>query len=119
MKFVLSFYGSDFDSLLLPTHLEVFSQAFQGRSSTSSSSSKEVTLSDILSFFRSCTPSQIDLMCQVSKVVRLLLVMPATNAESERTFSAVRRIKNLLAFNNGGQQTTKSSHVTECSQGAH
>ena len=27
MKFVLSFYGSDFDSLLLPTHLEVFSQA--------------------------------------------------------------------------------------------
>ena len=51
MKFVLSFYGSDFDSLLLPTHLEVFSRAFQGRSSTSSSSSKYVTVSHyILSF---------------------------------------------------------------------
>ena len=87
LSFVLSFYGSDFDSLLLSTHLEIFSQTFQ--------QDKEVTLSDILSFFRSCTPSQVDLMSQVSKLVRLLLVMPATNAESERLFSAVRCIKHI------------------------
>ena len=28
LRFVLSFYGSDFDSLLLPTHLEIFSKTF-------------------------------------------------------------------------------------------
>ena len=66
-------------------HLQIFSQNFQA--------SRVVVLSDILSFFRTCTPSQVDLMSQVSKLVRLLLVMPATNAESERSFSAVRRIK--------------------------
>ena len=35
-------------------------------------------------------------MHQVSKLVRLLIVMPATNAQSERSFSAVRRIKTYL-----------------------
>ena len=35
-------------------------------------------------------------MSQVSKLVKLLLVMPATNAGSERSFSAVRRIKTYL-----------------------
>ena len=82
LRFVLSFYGSDFDSLLLPTHLEIFSKGFHAEGG--------VVLSDILAFFRSCTPGQLELMSQVGKLVRLLLVMPATNAESERSFSAVR-----------------------------
>ena len=51
---------------------------------------------NVVSFFRSCTSSQIELMSQVSKLVRLLLVMPATNTESEWSFSAVRRIKTYL-----------------------
>ena len=88
LQFVLSFYGSDFDSLLLPTHLEIFSQTIESRG--------KVTVADILEFFPSCTPSQCDLMSQVSKLVKLLLVMPATNAESERLFSAMRRIKMYL-----------------------
>ncbi len=52
--------------------------------------------SDIITFFRSCTPSQLEPMCQVGKLVRLLLVMPATNAGSERSLSALRRIKTYL-----------------------
>ena len=88
LHFVLSFYGSDFDSLLLPTQLEIFSQNFQAEG--------DVTVSDIFTFFRSCSSGQLELMCQVSKLVRLLLVMPATNAESERAFSAVRCIKTYL-----------------------
>ena len=87
LRFVLSFYGSDFDSMLLPTHLEIFSQNFQAEG--------KVVVSDILTF-RSCTPGQLQLMSQVSQLVRLLLVMPATNAGSERSFSAVRRIKTYL-----------------------
>ena len=81
LQFVLSFYGSDFDALLLPTHLEIFSTNFQAE--------RELVVSDIIAFFRSCTPGQLEVMSQVSKLVRLLLVMPATNATSERSFSAV------------------------------
>lgn len=36
------------------------------------------------------------LMDQVIKLVRLILVMPSTNAISERSFSAMRRIKTYL-----------------------
>ena len=88
LHFVLSFYGSDFDSLQLSTQLEIFSQNFK--------TTEEVTLSDVFGFFRGCTPAQVDLLCQVGKLVLLLLVMPATNAQSERSFSAVRRIKTYL-----------------------
>lgn len=88
LEFVLSFYGSDFDALLLPTQLEIFSRNFHEE--------REVMVSDIITFFRSCTPGQLEVMSQVSKLVRLLLVMPATNATSERSFSALRRIKTHL-----------------------
>ena len=36
------------------------------------------------------------LYSQIVKVVNLLLVIPATNPISERSFSAMRRIKNYL-----------------------
>ena len=88
LQFVLDFYGTDFDYLLLPAHLEIFSNSFPGEG--------KIFLSDILKFFRICIPGQLGLMSQVSKLVRLMLVMPATNAESERSFSAVRRIKTYL-----------------------
>ena len=35
-------------------------------------------------------------MTEVSKLFKLLLVLPATNATSERSFSALRRIKSYL-----------------------
>jgi len=85
LQFVLSFYGSDFDSMLLPTHLEIFFQTIKR--------SEKMTISE---FFRTCSPSQCKLMSQVSKMVKLLLVMPATNAQSERSFSALRRVKTYL-----------------------
>lgn len=88
LQFVLSFYGPDFDSLLLPTHLEIFSQTIK--------SDEKKSLRDIFDFFQNCTPSQCELMSQVSKLVKLLLVMPATNAQSKRLFSAVWQIKMYL-----------------------
>lgn len=39
---------------------------------------------------------KLDLFSEVTKVVRLLLVMPASNASSERAFSAMRRVKTYL-----------------------
>ena len=90
LKFVLSFYGSDFNPPLLSTHLEIFSQNFPDREE------KQARISDIISFVKDCSPGQVDLMHQVSKLVRLLLVMPATNAQSERSFSAVRHIQTYV-----------------------
>jgi len=75
LQFVQSFYGSDFDSVLLPTHLEIFSNVFH--------ESRKVSFSDILAFFRNGS-SQIHLIPQVGKLLMLMLVMPATNAQSER-----------------------------------
>ena len=40
--------------------------------------------------------AQRSLLSEVCKVVKLVLVMPATNATSERSFSALRRVKNYL-----------------------
>ena len=65
--------------------------------------------SDIIAFFRSCTPGQLEVMSQVSKLVRLLLVMPATNATSKRSFSAVRRIKTYLRLTMSQQRL---NHLT-------
>ena len=90
LKFVLEFYGSDLDGSSLATQLEIFSTACK------SSSQDVYKLSDIVKFFKTLTPSQIELMSQVCKAFRLLLVMPATNAASERSFSTLRRVKSYL-----------------------
>ena len=89
LKFVLSFYGSDFDPLLLPTQLQLFSRSLKADSGS-------VTLSSICTFFKNCTPAQLELMHEVTKLVKLVLVMPAINAGSERTFSALSRLKTYL-----------------------
>ena len=88
MRFIISFYGSDFNSFLLSTHLEIFSQNFQ--------QATKVTFPGVIDFFCNYSATQVTLMSEVSKLVRLLLVMPATNAQSERSFSTVRRLKTCL-----------------------
>ena len=40
--------------------------------------------------------AQRDLLYQACRVLQLVLVMPATNATSERSFSALRRVKGYL-----------------------
>ena len=68
---VLPFYGSDFHIHLLPTQLEIFSNDFQADG--------KVTVREIAHHFHKCSDAQLQLESQVSKLVRLLLVMPATN----------------------------------------
>ncbi len=43
-----------------------------------------------------CQMSRENCMSEVNTVLSLILVMPATNAISERSFSSLRRIKNYL-----------------------
>ena len=42
------------------------------------------------------SPGQLSLISQVKCLMQLILVMPATNASSERSFSALQRVKTYL-----------------------
>ena len=88
LDFIINYYGDDFDAALLKTHLETFSTNMQ-------SESRDATLSDVIEFFTAKNTIQQDFISQVCKLLRLLLVMPATNATSERSFT-LRRIKIYL-----------------------
>ena len=50
LRFIISFYGSDFDTLLLPTQLEIFSQNFKADG--------KVTVSEIVTYFQNCSDGQ-------------------------------------------------------------
>ena len=82
---VTSFYGSDFDPRELEAHLSTFTHNIPCL--------ENVTLSNVLVYLRSLSSHQQQLLSQVIKLAKLILVMPATNATSERSFSALRRVK--------------------------
>ena len=54
--------------------------------------------------------SQKMLLPEVTKLAKLLLVLPATNATSERSFSAMKRIKKYYK-----RKSIKPLHVITCS----
>ena len=56
----------------------------------------KLTIFDVQVYFQSLSIGQRDLLYQACRVLRLVLVMPATNATSERSFSAQRRVKGYL-----------------------
>lgn len=101
LKHVLTFYGDDFDPLQLSTQLEVLSNYF--------SSKDKVVLSDNIEFFQTSSSGPLELLSQVTKLISLLLIMPATNAESKRSFSAVR--KSRVTYD---QQCHSSDSITLC-----
>ncbi len=74
----------------LETHLELLGQMKIERAGES------LTFSDICNHLRSLSPSQLAFVSQVALLVKLVLLMPATNAVSERSASAMRRIKTYL-----------------------
>lgn len=88
LEVVSQFYGADFE----PDTLKMQLTTLQFNVPKDSSSS----LSDIVSYLRSLSHVQKDLIGQVMKLAKLILVMPATNATSERSFSALRRVKTYL-----------------------
>ena len=87
---VVSFYASDFSKSELETQLELLGQmkiAVSGR---------HLQFCDIHKCFQSLPPAQLSLLSQVSLLVKLIALMPATNAVSERSASALRHVKTYL-----------------------
>ena len=62
------------------------------------------TVFDIRDYFKSLSAAQRNLLSQVCLAVQLILVMPATNATSERSFSALCRVKSYLRSTMGQQR---------------
>ena len=85
---VLKFYGSDFEKDELITQLHLFHANYPPE--------KRTCIHDAVSVVKGMSVGEKQLLSQVVKLVKLLPVMPATNAISERSFSAMRRIKTYL-----------------------
>ena len=90
LSFVTDFYASDFDAHQLKTQLHVLSSTFSNAENAS------IQLPDIIKYFKTKSPAELALFSEIGTLLKLLLVMPATNAVSERSFSALRRIKSYL-----------------------
>ena len=87
-KFVADFCKDDFDATKLRMQLDILSANFPHESVRN--------LHDVLPYLRELSPAQKSLMSEVCTLASLILVMPATNAVSERSFSALRRLKSYL-----------------------
>ena len=85
---VVAFY-EDFDKPLLETQLQIFSSKYADASS-------KVSLKEILHYLCTLSEDQRTFFSQVNHLAKLILVMPASNAASERSFSTMRKIKNYL-----------------------
>ena len=91
-EYVVDFYGSDFQSSQLDTQLQHLSTHFKSCGAKQSA----VSFKDVCDYLQSLSTAQRSFYSQVVVLITLILVMPATNASSERTFSALRRIKTYL-----------------------
>ena len=97
LKAVCAFYKDDFDQEMLYAQLQTFGVHFQQTYQLQSKeASTKMTIFDIKSYFLSLSHGQSVHLSQVKRLFQLVLVMPATDASSERSFSALRRLKSYL-----------------------
>ena len=80
---VAAFYTEDFDPAKLKLHLDVLSSNFPADSRNS------VTVIVVREYILTLSVEERQLISEVVTLLQLILVMPATNASSERSFSAL------------------------------
>ncbi len=85
-----------FDQNLLHTQLQTFAMHFQQVQEIPPDPTAKINIFDVKKYFLSLSPAQLSLVSNVKRLMQLILVMPATNASSERSFSALRRVKTYL-----------------------
>lgn len=93
LDFICEFYGEDFDKNLLKAQLPLFHALITGSDQCKDSG---LTIHNIVKHLANLSVGEQVALSQVFILLKLLLVMPATNATSERSFSALRRIKSYL-----------------------
>ena len=85
-----TFWDGDFDKECLLAKLATMRQLFI------STTSEAPSVADIREVLCALSAAQKTLMDEVAPFFKLLLVLPDSNANSERSFSALRRIKSYL-----------------------
>ena len=96
LKEILAFYRDDFNEAELRTQLHIFGESCKV---VNSDERDQYSLQQVLAHFRSLTIGERMFFGQLCHVAHLILVMPATNAVSERSFSTLRRV-NLRSIMN-------------------
>ena len=61
----------------------------------------EFDVNDLVTFLKSLDSSRRKLLSEISTLGKLLLIMPATNAVGERSFSTLKRVKTYLRSTTG------------------
>ena len=89
IEVVCQFYNDDLDRHSLSAQLEHLPGYNENNSTIR-------TAKELIDFFQNMKLGERENLGEVQKLVKLLLVMPATNAVSERSFSAMKRIKSYL-----------------------
>ena len=89
MKVITDFYEEDFDNYKIDLQLNVLSANFKEKHG-------HVTFNDIKEYLTSLTSAERIYYSEVITLLKLILVLPATNATSEWTFSAMRRVKSYM-----------------------
>jgi len=92
-EFICQFYQGDIDSEVLKAQLLTFGIEFRR---VNGSNIEQVTIFDIKNYFSTLSSAHRLLLSEVCIIIKLILVMPATNSTSERSFSALRRVKTYL-----------------------
>ena len=87
LKEVTDFYQADFNKSELATQLQLLSIK---------RSKQSIIFKDIHKHFQSLPASQLSLLSQVTCLIKFVFLIPATNASSEQSASAMRRIKTYL-----------------------
>ena len=82
-------FGNDFQESSLKTQLVLLPEFAKPKNIDF----RTLTISDLISLLQSLDLPHKMLISEVIKLVKLMLVMPATNAVSERSFSALKRVK--------------------------
>ena len=85
---VLHVYGSDLNASSLKTQLEILGSNIE--------CGKTMDIIEVKKYLQQLNSTEKALLSEVILVMKLILVMPATNATSERTFSAMRHVKSYL-----------------------
>ena len=88
LQYIVDFYKGDFNRDQLSMQLGVLS------SNVSSDSAQD--LKSILKYLQKLSQPERSLLSEVCTLASLILVMPATNAVSERSFSSLQHLKSYL-----------------------
>ena len=99
--FVTKFYESDLNVHALEMQLQIFATNF-------AMEGKNTSIKDILKYLRNISSAQRALLSEICVIAKLIIVMPATNAISERSFSALRRVKTYLR---SAMKQTRLNHL--------